>query len=82
MTWAAGSAARFSGTGCGSLAAAGAWETSTTYPNNWFNATAGTLFYTPDLSRPAYDVSWYRELRGRVTWQATSKDKISVTGRQ
>ena len=55
------------------------WETSTTYPNNWFNATAGTLFYTPDLSRPAYDVSWYRELRGRITWQATSKDKISVS---
>jgi hypothetical protein len=37
------------------------------------------LFYTADLSRPAYDDSWYRELRGRLTWQATSKDKISAS---
>jgi hypothetical protein len=61
------------------FASSRSWQTSTTYPNNWFNATAGTLFYTPDFSRPAYDDSWYRELRGRLTWQATSKDKISAS---
>ena len=37
------------------------------------------MFYTPDLSRPAYDNSYYKELRGRVTWQPTSKDKINVS---
>ena len=31
------------------------WVTSDYYPGNYFNATPGTLFYTPDLSRPAYD---------------------------
>lgn len=61
------------------FASSRSWQTSTTYPGNWFNATAGTLFYTADFSRPAYDDSYYRELRGRVTWQATSKDKISAS---
>ena len=55
------------------------WRTSSTYPGNWFNKTPGTLFYTPDLSRPAYDNSYYKELRGRVTWQPTSKDKINAS---
>ena len=54
------------------------WKTSAFYPGNYFNKTAGTLFYTPDLSRPAYDDDYYKELRGRVTWQATSKDKFTV----
>src|SRR5438046_1586176 len=48
------------------------WRTSSTYPGNFFNKTPGTLFYTPDLSRPAYDNSYYKELRGRITWQPTS----------
>jgi len=61
------------------FASSRSWQTSTTYPNNWFNATAGTLFYTPDFTRPAYDDSYYRELRGRVTWQASSKDKASAS---
>jgi hypothetical protein len=52
---------------------------SATWPGNYFNATPGTLFYTPDLSRPAYDSNWYNDLRGRVTWQASAKDKISAT---
>jgi hypothetical protein len=60
------------------FASSRSWRTSTTYPGNWFNATAGTLFYTPDFDRPAYDNSWYKELRGQVTWQASSKDKITA----
>jgi hypothetical protein len=31
------------------------------------------------LTRPAYDNSYYKELRGRVTWQPTSKDKINAS---
>ena len=31
------------------------WVTSTYVPGNYFNATQGTLFYTPDLNRPLYD---------------------------
>src|SRR4029453_12838388 len=44
------------------FASSRSWETSTTYPNNWFNATAGTLFYTPDLSRPAKTPPWQRDV--------------------
>jgi hypothetical protein len=55
------------------------WRTSSTYPGNFFNKTPGTLFYTADSSRPAYDNSYYKEVRGRVTWQPTSKDKVNVS---
>jgi hypothetical protein len=55
------------------------WRTASTYPGNFFNATPHTLFYTPDLDQPAYDNSYYNDLRGRVTWQPTSKDKIAVS---
>ena len=47
------------------------WETSSYQPNNYFNATQGTMFYTPDLSRPAYDLAYYTEVNGKFTWQAT-----------
>lgn len=52
---------------------------SAIWPGNYFNKTPGTLFYEPDLSRPAYDSNWYNDVRGRITWQATSKDKIGAT---
>jgi hypothetical protein len=52
------------------------WIASDFYPGNYFNATPGTLFYTPDLSRPVYDENRYRETRFRATWQASQKDKI------
>ena len=52
------------------------WVTSAYYPGNYFNATPGTLFYTPDLTRPAYDEDYYRELRLRTTWQITPKNKL------
>ena len=61
------------------FASARSWRTSQYYPGNWFNKTPGTLFYTPDLSRPAYDNSYYKEVRGRVTWQPTSQDKINAS---
>ena len=55
------------------------WVTSTYVPGNYFNKTQGTLFYTPDLSRPLYDDNYYWDNRIRLTWQATQKNKIAAT---
>src|SRR5204862_398534 len=52
------------------------WQTSTYYPGIYYNKTPDTLFYTPDVSRPAYEDNVYREARLRATWQASPKDKI------
>ena len=54
------------------------WVTSEYQPANYYNKTQGTLFYTPDLDRPAYDNNYYKEARLRLTWQASPKDKISA----
>src|SRR5699024_9658098 len=45
------------------------WVTSAYLPNNYYNRTQGTLFYTPGSSRPAYDLNRYRTGDVRVTWQ-------------
>ena len=63
----------------GSLASSRYWATSTYVPGNYFNKTQGTLFYTPDLSRPLYDDNYYWDNRIRLTWQATRKNKIAAT---
>ena len=55
------------------------WETSSFQPNNYFNATQGTMVYTPDLARPAYDQAYYTEANGKLTWQATQKQKVTFT---
>src|SRR5678816_652801 len=55
------------------------WVTSTYVPGNYFNKTQGTLFYTPDLSRPLYDDNYYWDNRIRLTWQANQKNKITAT---
>jgi hypothetical protein len=44
----------------------------------FFNKTQGTLFYTPDLDRPAYRKEWLRSGGGRVTWQATERNKLNA----
>jgi len=44
----------------------------------FFNKAQGTLFYEPDLNRPAYNDQPSRDyLTSRVTWQATSRQKVS-----
>ena len=48
-----------------------------TVPGVFFNAGQGTPFYVPDLDRPAYRTEWMRSGGGRITWQATPKNKIS-----
>ncbi|HQZ37557.1 MAG TPA: TonB-dependent receptor [Vicinamibacterales bacterium] len=52
------------------------WLSQSYQPGNYFNKTQGTLFYTPDLDRPAYENNFYNETTGRLTWQAAQKHKI------
>ena len=44
--------------------------------NNWYNAIPETLFYEPDLSRPADLWRFANDTSIRMTWQATPKHKI------
>ena len=44
----------------------------------FFNKTQGTPLYTPDQDRPAYRREWLRSVGGRVTWQASPRNKISA----
>jgi hypothetical protein len=47
----------------------------------YFNKLQHTLFYEPDLSRPAYTDNPIKEfLTGRITLQATDKQKVNFTG--
>ena len=47
--------------------------------NNYFNNSP--LFYKLqfDRSRPAYSDQYYKDFGGRVTWQATTKQKITLS---
>ena len=40
-----------------------------------------SMFYEPDLSRPAYDHNLNQETSLRITWQVTGKQKITGSGR-
>ena len=44
----------------------------------FFNATQGTPFFTPDLSRPQYRQDWLRSQAARLTWQVSPKNKINA----
>jgi hypothetical protein len=46
--------------------------------DNYWNLTPGTMVYTPDLSRPAVDRYWADDMTGRLTWQATHRNKITA----
>jgi hypothetical protein len=43
---------------------------------NYYNKRQGTVFYEPDLSRPAYNHDFSRDASLRLTWQATAKQKL------
>jgi hypothetical protein len=43
----------------------------------YFNKLQGTLFYEPDLSRPAYSDNHTSDHLLRLTWQASAKNKLS-----
>ena len=51
-----------------------------TIPNVFFNSNIGTGFseYVADTSRRAYRTEWMRSVGGRVTWQASQRNKIGV----
>jgi len=59
------------------FASARRWVSQSYQPGNYFNKTQGTLFYTPDLDRPAYDDNFYNETSARVTWQATPRHQVT-----
>jgi hypothetical protein len=55
------------------------WGFDTGLAGNWFNKTQNTLFYTPDLSRPAKAAENQRDHSLRVTWQVAPKHKVNLT---
>jgi hypothetical protein len=55
------------------------FHTSSYQPGNYYNKLQGTLFYEPDLSRPAYDDDYYGESSLRMTWQAARKHKVDLS---
>ncbi len=55
------------------------WGSQNTVPGFFFNATPNTLFYTPDRSKPAFTWIHNRDHQGRVTWQVTGKQKVTIS---
>lgn len=53
------------------------WVSQSYQPGNYFNKTQGTLFYTPDLDRPAYEDNFYNELSARLTWRAAPRHTVT-----
>ena len=43
----------------------------------YYNATQGTPHYTPDLSRPGFRGDRLKAVAGRLTWQASSRNKFN-----
>ena len=55
------------------------WGAQQYAAGNYFNKTHGTLFYTPDLSRPAFTDPHNLDDTGRITWQAAAKHKLTFS---
>src|SRR5689334_13645642 len=53
------------------------WGAQNNAANNYFNKSTNPLFYVPDTSRLAYSDQYYNDVSLRLTWQITSKQKIS-----
>src|SRR5438105_2241094 len=45
--------------------------------NTFWNKTQGTPFFTPDPSRPFQPNEYYKSHAGRVTWQASQRNKLN-----
>ena len=54
------------------------WGTQSDAAGLYFNKTQNSLFYTPDLSRPAYSDLWNQASSARLTFQATPKQKLAL----
>ena len=60
--------------------ASGRWEDRSQYQvGNYYNKLQGTLFYEPDLSRPAYDRTFSKDVGLRMTWQTAQRHKIATS---
>lgn len=59
------------------FASARRWVSQSYQPGNYFNKTQGTLFYTPDLDRPAWEDNFYNEVSARLTWRAAPRHTIT-----
>jgi hypothetical protein len=55
------------------------WGNEYYIAGNYYNKTPHTLFYTPDLDRPALYRREQTDLSGRLTWQAASEHKLTFT---
>jgi hypothetical protein len=56
------------------------WGSEEELAGVYFNRLQGTLFYEPDLERPGYYDNYVRDSNLRLTWQATTKQKVAVFG--
>jgi hypothetical protein len=54
------------------------WGNERQAANKFYNATQGTPFYTPDLTRPAFAKEWYESKAVRLTWRVSEKHKLNV----
>jgi hypothetical protein len=54
------------------------WGSQEELAGVFFNKTQNTLFYEPDLDRPAYYDNYVRDSNLRLTIQATSKQKVTL----
>lgn len=54
------------------------WGNEEIVPGNFYNLTPRTFTYTPDLSRPAFIRRTNRDASVRLTWQATTKNKLAL----
>jgi carboxypeptidase family protein len=52
------------------------WGSQEFAAENYYNKTQGTPFYTPDVSRRSFTDYYFRDHTGRVTWQATKRNKV------
>jgi hypothetical protein len=53
------------------------WDALQEQAGQYYNATHHTLFYTPDLGRPAFLNNWAHDHSVRLTWQVNAKNKIN-----
>jgi hypothetical protein len=54
------------------------WGTKIISSSNYYNKTPGTLFYTPDLDRPAHNDRTLGAYSARLTYQPTQKNKVAA----
>lgn len=56
------------------------WVSSNNMAGQYYNKLQGTLFYEPDLDRPAYDLGTFSSTSIRLTTKVSEKDVITWTG--